>query len=464
MAAGSVPAAFLLLGGGGRFHATVQVSRARVAGMRSLHRFLILDVLVVTLAGSAGAADWLAWRGPRGDGSTSEKSFPVRWSRTENVRWRVELPDRGNSSPIVVGGRVILTQAIERENRRFLVAYDRKDGKRLWELGTTFDAKEATHEDNPYAAASPVSDGRRVVAYLGSAGVLACDLAGRELWRRDLGLQNHEWGYSSSPVILGSRVFVYHGPGPSSRLVALELEDGRVAWEKPLPEPVPTERTDGFKGRSPGIVGSFATPLVVTSPGPEAVVLGLPGSLVALGVADGRELWRSSGLNPLVYASPFQADDQVIAMGGFFGSSLAVRLDGSGDVTESRRVWREERSRKNRLGSAVRKDDTLYLVNMDGFFECVDLATGRQLWEERLNGPGANDASWSSVTLAGDRIYAVNRSGDTFVLKASRQFEVLAVNSVGESTNSSLAMSDGEILLRTWKGLWCFRESTSAGR
>ena len=436
----------------------MRLSLLRIARMRSIHRFLILGPLVVNLAYSAGAADWPAWRGPRGDGSTVEKAFPLRWSRTENVRWRVDLPDRGNSSPIVVGGKVILTQAIERENRRFLVAYDRKDGKRLWELGTTYTAKEETHEDNPYAAASPVSDGRRVVAYLGSAGILACDLEGRELWRRDLGLQNHEWGYSSSPVILGTRVYVYHGPGEHSRLVALELESGHVVWEKVLPEPVPTERTDGFKGRAPGIVGSFATPLIVSSPGPESVVLSLPGSVVAFQAVDGKELWRSHGLNPLVYASPFQADDMVISMGGFFGSSLAVRLGGSGDVTDSRRVWREERSRKNRLGSAVRKEDTLYLVNMDGFFECLDLATGKQLWEERLNGPGANDASWSSVTLAGDRIYTVNRSGDTIVLKASRQFEVLAINSVGEPTNSSLALSDGEVFLRTWKGLWCFRE------
>lgn len=145
-------------------------------------------------------------------------------------------------------------------------------------------------------------------------------------------------------------------------------------------------------------------------------------------------------------------------MGGFSGSSLAVRVGGTGDVTTSHRVWREERSRKNRIGSAVVKDDTLYLLNQDGFFECVDLRTGDQLWEERLNGPGANDASWSSVTLAGDRIYTVNRSGDTFVLRASRKFEVIATNTVAEPTNSSLAMSDSELFLRTWKGLWCISE------
>ncbi|MGE4182823.1 MAG: PQQ-binding-like beta-propeller repeat protein, partial [Limisphaerales bacterium] len=241
-------------------------------------------------------------------------------------------------------------------------------------------------------------------------------------------------------------------------VLALDKRTGKTVWEKALPEPVPTKRFDGFKGQAPGVVGSFSTPLAIRWEGRDEVLLSLPEALVALAAADGSELWRAGGLNPLVYTSPFLAGDMVIAMGGFFGSSIAVRLGGSGDVTESRRVWQEERSRKNRLGSAVVKDGTIYLVNMDGFFECLDLRTGRQLWEERLNGPGAADASWSSVTLAGDRVYAVNRSGDTFVLRASRTFEVIAVNTVGEPSNSSLAMSDGELFLRTWKGLWCLSE------
>lgn len=417
-----------------------------------------LAMMVGFSGGVAWSAEWPAWRGPRADGSTGETGFPTQWSPTNHIRWRVDLPDRGNSTPIVSGGKVFLTQATEGDHRRFVMAFDRQDGRLLWQRGTTYELKEETHEDNPYAAGSPVTDGERVVAAFGSAGVFAFDLEGRELWRRDLGPQQHQWGHAASPVLLGERVFVYHGPGPGARVLALDVRTGKTLWEKALPEPVPTSRTDGFKGRTPGVVGSFGSPLAVRIAGRDEVILGLPERLVSLRPDDGTEIWHAGGLNPLVYTSPFLAGQVVISMGGFSGSSIAVRAGGVGDVTESHRLWRDERSRKNRLGSAVAKDDTLYLVNMDGFFECLDLSTGRQLWEERLNGPGAADASWSSLTIAGDRIYAVNRSGDTFVLRASRTFEVLAVNTVAEPTNSSLAMSDGELFLRTWKGLWCISE------
>jgi outer membrane protein assembly factor BamB len=426
--------------------------------MRSHFTAACLPFFCSVVACHVSAVDWPAWRGPKADGSTTETAFPTHWSPTNQIRWRVDLPDRGNSTPIVVGGKVFITQAVEKDGRRFVAAYDRQNGQLLWEKGTVFEGKEETHEDNPYAAGSPVSDGERVVASFGSAGVMAFGMDGRELWRRDLGPQQHQWGHAASPVILGDRVFVYHGPGPGTRVVAFDKRDGKVLWEKPLPEPVPTQRTDGFKGRLPGVIGSFSTPLAVRMDGREEVILSLPESLVSVSAETGSELWRSGGLNPLVYTSPFLAGQTVIAMGGFSGSTVAVRVGGTGDVTSSHRVWREERSRKNRLGSAVVKDDTLYVFNMDGFLECVDLRTGEQLWEERLNGPGAADASWSSVTLAGDRIYTVNRSGDTFIVRASRKFEVIATNTVAEPSNSSLAMSDGELFLRTWKGLWCISE------
>lgn len=403
----------------------------------------------------ANAADWPAWRGPRADGSTPEREFPLHWSPTNNVRWRVDLPDRGNSTPIVSRGRVFITQSVEKDHSREVHAFDRRTGKLLWKAGTTWTAKEETHEDNPYAAASPATDGERVVAAFGPAGVWAFSMEGKTLWKADLGGQSHQWGYASSPALHGDHAYVYQGPGDASKLVALDKRTGAVAWSVALPEPVPTERHDGFKGRLPGVIGAFSTPLVLETAGRTEVIVSLPESLRGFSAESGSELWRASGLNPLVYTSPFLAGDRVVAMGGFFGSSIAVKPGGTGDVTRTHRSWQDLRSKKNRLGSAVAYEGHLYLVNMEGFAVCLDLATGQELWEERLNGPGANDASWSSVTLAGDRWYASNRSGDTFILKASPKFEILATNTVAEPMNASLAHSDGEIFLRTWKGLWC---------
>lgn len=410
------------------------------------------------------AAPWPAWRGSQGDGTTPEKAFPLHWSPTRNVRWRTELPDRGNSTPIVWGDRVFLTQAVEQDHSRTVRAYDRATGRELWKAGTVWERPEETHEDNPYCAASPVTDGERVIAAFGSAGVWAFDVEGKKLWNRDLGPQRHQWGHASSPVLHGDRVFVYHGPGPNAKAYALDKKSGATLWEVELPEPVPTVRTDGFKGRAPGVVGSFGTPLVTRAGDRTELVLSLPESLRALAPDDGRELWRADGLNPLVYTSPFAADGLVVAMGGFNGSSLAVRTGGRGDVTATHRVWHEIRSKKNRIGPAVAHQGHIYLVNMEGFLECLELATGRQLWEERLDGPGAQDGSWSALALAGDRLYAMNRSGDGFVIRASPRFEVLATNTVAEPLNASPALADGEILLRTWKALWCLGEKRVTAR
>lgn len=407
------------------------------------------------------AADWPAWRGPRGDGTSPEKNFPTRWTREQNIKWRVALPDRGNSTPIVRGGRLFLTQAIEADHRRTVMAFDRATGKLLWQRGVTYAEAERTHRDNPYCAASPVTDGRRVVATFGSAGTVCYDLEGQELWRRDFGKQDHEWGYASSPVIHEDLCFVYHGPGPGSKLLALDLRTGKTVWQFAEPPLTPTRRTDGFKGREPGYVGTWSTPLLVNSSGPAELVMSFPEKLLAFEPLTGKTLWSCDGLNPLVYTSPVFAEGMVIAMGGFFGSSLAVRPGGDGDVTAGGRLWYEERARKNRCGTAVVAHGLAFLVNMEGFLECVELATGRQLWEERLPDAGADSSSWSSPVLAGGLIYTVNRSGTTHVLRAGPQLDVVAVNTVAELSNSSLALSDGEIFLRTHQSLWCISEKSA---
>src|SRR4051795_9599422 len=126
-----------------------------------------IALLILFIVTQALAENWPAWRGPQGTGATSEKNLPMHWSANENIRWKVPLPDRGNSTPIVWGDRIFLTQAIEKENRRTLMCLDRASGKLLWQSGATYAEKEPTHDDNPYCAASPSTDGERVVASFG---------------------------------------------------------------------------------------------------------------------------------------------------------------------------------------------------------------------------------------------------------------------------------------------------------
>jgi outer membrane protein assembly factor BamB len=140
-------------------------------------------------------------------------------------------------------------------------------------------------------------------------------------------------------------------------------------------------------------------------------------------------------------------------MGGFGGMSLAVKTGGQGDVTETHRLWHHPKT-KQRIGSGVIAGERIYILNDPGVAECFELKTGKLVWEERLKGPAKSD-SWSSMVLAGERIYVGNQGGDTFVLEASPTFKTLATNSLHEPIFSSVAVSDGNLLLRTHKALWC---------
>lgn len=416
---------------------------------------IAVSTLLIVASLTNAAANWPNWRGPNGDGSSPATDLPVHWSATENIRWRVDLPDRGNSTPIAWGDRVFVTQAVGKEHLRSTMAFDLATGRKLWQTGVIHDREETTHEDNPYCAASPVTDGRVVVATYGSAGVFAYDLDGRQLWQRDLGPQVHIWGNASSPVIHGDRVYLYHGPGEHSALYALDLSNGTIAWKVSLPEPTPGERFDGFAGRGPGIIGSFSTPLVATFDGRQQLLLSLPEQLRGFDLAKGTELWHCDGLNPLVYTSPVVHGDSVLILGGYFGAGMLVKPGGNGNITDRARVWYEQRSRKNRLGTGVIKDGLYFHLNMDGLAECLEVASNEQVWLERLPVKGAKGDSWSSALLAGDRVYFVNQAGETHVVRAARKFEVIASNAIGEPTNSTLIAAGNHLILRTHKGLWC---------
>lgn len=400
------------------------------------------------------SAHWPEWRGAGGQGISTERDLPLRWSATENIRWKAPLPDRGNATPVIWGDRIFVPQAVENDRRRTLLCLSRKDGRVLWQQGVKYEGKEKTHPDNPYCSGSPATDGERVIVCHGSAGVFCYDLDGKELWRRDLGPQSFEWGNASSPVLHGDLAFLYFGPGPGSHLLALEKKTGKTVWKFEEPPVDTAGRTDGFRGKEPGIVCSYSTPVLVKAGGRDELVMSFPGSLWALDPATGKALWHCNGLNPLVYTSPIHADGIVVSMGGYFGNTIAVKAGGQGNVTPAR-LWQQVRA-KGGIGSGVIRDGHYYFMSMDGIAHCHELATGRNVWSERLRGPGPKGDSWSSMVLAGDRIYILNQSGDCIVVKASPQFEQLAANSIGnEMCNASVAVSGGEIFIRTHKHLWC---------
>jgi len=414
-----------------------------------LVRLALCTLLAVCASSPVWAENWPQWRGPQGTGVSSESNLPLQWSPTKNVRWKVKLPERGNSTPIVWGDRIFVTQPIEKEQRRTLLCLDRADGKVLWQAGTVYAAAEPTHPTNPFCSASPVTDGERVIAWFGSAGVFCFDLDGKQLWQRDLGVQEHEWGYAASPVIHGDLCYLNFGPGKSEFVVALDKRTGKDVWRYDLPKPTAEQLK-----RDDNLRGSWSTPLLINAGGRQELILTRPEHVLAVAPRTGEQLWTSGGLGSLVYTSPMWGDGVLAALGGYHRAGLAVRPGGSGDVTASHVLWQQPKS-KLRLGSGVIHKGHIYVNDMQGIAQCLDLQTGEAVWEERLTAGGTGD-TWSSMVLTADeRLYMLNQAGETFVLKAGPKFQLLATNPLGEDSNSSTVMSDGEVFIRTHENLWC---------
>ena len=407
----------------------------------------------------AHAANWPAWRGPLGTGITEETSLPVKWSTTENVKWRVALPERGNSTPIVWGDRIFLTQSVGPQRTLWCLA--RSDGRKLWQQDVTATlTDDPTHPTNPYCSSSPVTDGERVIVWHGSDGLHCYDLTGKKLWSQDLGVQRHIWGYGSSPMIVGDLCILNFGPGERNFLIAVDKRTGRTMWQHDEDigygkvAPAPDAKAAKNAQTAATYLGSWTTPVIKRIDGREQLLLNWPGRLAAYEPATGKELWMCAGLNPLSYTSPIYEGDTVVAMGGFNGSTIAVRAGGSGDVTASRRIWQHPRT-KQRIGSGVIRDGHIFIHNDPGIAECFELATGKLVWEERLTGAGKSRQNWSSVLLSGDNCYTITQGGDCFVFKASPKFELVAANTLGEPSNSSIVPSNGELFIRTHVALWC---------
>src|SRR5262249_15865637 len=165
--------------------------------------------LTLTISEVSRADNWPSWRGPTGQGLSADRNPPLKWSATENVRWKVPLPDTGNASPVVWGNRIFVTQATDKGKHRAVICFSRKDGHKLWEEFIDFRGKERAQETKPFGSATPATDGERVVASLGSAGLICWDLDGKEVWKKDLGEFIHIWGNASSPIIHGALVILW---------------------------------------------------------------------------------------------------------------------------------------------------------------------------------------------------------------------------------------------------------------
>jgi outer membrane protein assembly factor BamB len=423
---------------------------------RPLRRTLLLTVTSLILAAALTplmAGNWPHWRGPNRDGTSTEVDLPLTWDGSTNVLWQLPLPGLSGSTPIVWAGRVFLN--VTEGDAIQLWSIDRATGEPIWKRHLS-DGNEAKRKGN-LSSPSPVTDGERVWTVTGTGVVKAFDFAGEELWRHDLQREYGKFGilhgYSSSPLLFEDRLViqVLHGffTDDPSYLVALDKLTGERRWRVERPTDAPREAPD-----------AYTTPALLARGGRHEIIVTGADYVTGHDPANGRELWRVTGLNPS--ANPIQ---RIVASPVVDGRKIYVpsrvrpllALEAATSEGPPRRLWSMDKGPD--VPTPALGDGRLYLVTDRGLAWALDTASGEPVWGPERVGEGTYSAS---PVVAAGRIYVTSEEGVTTVMSATDSFEILAQNAIGEYTLSSLAISDGQIFLRTADHLFCIGESDSA--
>ncbi len=412
---------------------------------------------------------WPSFRGAGAAGIATGHALPEKWDASKDVgiRWKVPVPGLSHASPIVWGDRVFLVSAVssqgdstfkpglygagtastDRSPHQWIVlAYDRRTGRRLWERVAHEGApKDKRHIKSTYASATPATNGRIVVASFGSQGLFAYDVAGKLLWKRDLGrmdvgaydLPAYEWGPASSPIIWRDRVIVQVDTSGDDFIAALDLQTGRTLWETPRDE-----------------LPSWATPTVVEHDGRAQVVTNAPNFIRGYDALTGKELWRLGGSSKITAPTPFAAGGLIIVASGRAPERpiFAIRPGAAGDLTlpdghrSNAGVAWSWTQRGSYMPTPVAHDGLLYVLANQGLFDCYELATGVEVYRQRL--PHRGSGFSASPIVVDGRIYLSSEDGDMFVVKAGRTFALESTNPMGEPLMATPAVTAGTLLVR----------------
>lgn len=414
------------------------------------------------------AQQWPQWRGPSFDGTSSTAQPPLTWDADTNIAWKTPLEGKGSATPIVWGDQVFVTTAVDTGRKadpedipqpdpqfaekrtelpenyyRFQVfALDRNTGKVVWEHTCAERVPhEGHHSTHSYAAASPATDGERLVVSFGSFGIYCFDLAGKLQWEKQLGRQETRlgWGEAVTPALHNGRVYVNWDHEGDSFITALDAADGKTLWKVDRDEP-----------------SSWATPLVVKYQGKTQVITPGTNEVRSYDAAKGEVIWRHEGLTLNCIPSPLRHDDSAILMSGFRGNAAAaIPLDATGDATDDA-LWTLDRGTPY-VPSPVLAAGRLYFTQSNNnILTSVDAATGEVLMDRtRLE---ALRNIYASPVAADGRIYFIDRDGTAVVIKQGDRLEVLATNQLGEPVDASPALAGRQMFLRGEKHVWCIEE------
>jgi outer membrane protein assembly factor BamB len=410
---------------------------------------MLRSILPLALAGAvlAGtplhAEDWPEFRGPTAQGVSQTDNLPTQWSATKNVAWKRQIPGLGWSSPVIAAGKIYLTTAAPVDNSKDLslrvLCLDAGDGKVLWNVEVFRpDNKKSPqiHSKNSHASPTPIVTPDRLYVHFGHEGTACLDLTGKVLWRyRDPYPPVH--GAGGSPVLVDG-FLVFSTDGLRERVVvALKADTGKVAWKTPRPG-------------KPVKHFSFSTPLVIEVNGKKQIVSPSSDVVCAYDPATGKEIWHANYAGYSVIPRPVFGHGLVYVVTGYDAPGMiAVRPDGTGDVTDTHVKWSLTNNAPH-TPSVLLAGDELYMVSDRGIASCLDAKTGEVHWSKRLPGKGYS----ASPILAGGKVYFLSEDGVGTVIKAGKAFEQVANNPLGEKTLASYAVADGALFIRSARHLW----------
>ena len=414
-------------------------------------RFLIYNSFVLAfLSVLTSAQDWTKFRGPTGDGHVTVKSIPLKWSDTENVKWKVSVPGKGWSSPVISKGKIYLTSAVaegdnqdaadvSRELR--VICYDSSNGKEIWDT-KVFDQKplkRPIHHKNSHASPTPIIEGGKVYVHFGHMGSACLDLKGKILWKNNELKYDPIHGNGGTPIIVNNLFFYSADASTNPFVVALDKNTGKVLWKKLRSE---TAQSRKF---------SFSTPTLISMGGSSQIISPASGAVFSYDSKTGEELWSVDYGGWSVIPKPGVYKNMIYVGTGYERAHiLGIRVDekSKGNVTESHVEW-EITKRAPNTPSFMVVDDLLYFISDGGIATCVEPLTGEIIWQERTAGP----ISASPVHFNG-MIYFLDEQGKTTVIKAGRKFEIIAENKIKERTLASFGVSEGAIYIRSEKSLF----------
>ncbi|MBK7711333.1 MAG: PQQ-binding-like beta-propeller repeat protein [Bacteroidales bacterium] len=410
-----------------------------MAGYRFL-TFILLILITGTLS-DATAQNWPCWRGPNGDGTSTETRLPTRWDSVTNVVWKTRVPGTGYSSPVIWKDRLFLVTALAETHEKVLLCYDCKKGNLLWQKTVLKNTFENKHDNNSFASGTPSTDGNLVyVSFLDGKDVLvaAYDFSGKQIWLQRPGTFVSPHGYSCSPVLFEDKVIINGDSQGDSFVAALSKADGHVIWRVAHDKPA----------------HSFSTPIFRNIAGKMQMIFCGNREIASYNPSDGSKYWFVTGPSEDFCSSPVYNEKSglvLVSSAWPVRILMAIKPDGKGDVTGSKVVWQTKKGACY-VPSPVSTADYLFTTMTTGEVHCIEISTGKILWVQKMG------TQYSSAVLANGLVYMPKDDGVITVIKPGPRFESVAQNSIGEGMYASPAISNGRIYIRGFQHLFCIGE------